>query len=351
MNNISVTLQLSKPCEPPEMRQAVEQFIAHPGCNTAHCAFAYVSLAGLSESIGPVLQIEEHNHIAKQWIVGIHNGITEPAAIEALTHHNNSDVRIYSPTRRINRAALFGCEKMHAKSICLTGDKRHLFAIGSANLTRAAVGIHCTNYEAGILLNTPDQRLHASFINWFTSLWNESIPASGNAIDKYSRLRDTFLRDNKVILPRLDEAPHDEMVARQHLWIEAGAMSGGDRNQIEFGPALAVFFGDLVRGQRNLTLRWHDITRTDRPLSYKVTKWNTEIWRLSMITSNQGGPSYPDQIVHFSKSRGADGDMFLIEVASPPSHQARRWRMLANRTGTLAMTGLTSGSAREYGVY
>lgn len=351
MRNIITQLQLGKPGEPPGMKLAVEHFLKHDHCNTAQCAFAYVSLAGLRESIGPLLQMDAHCNIIKQWVVGIHNGITEPAAIEALTRHRNSTVRIYSPTKDISKAALFGSEKLHAKAICLTGNGSHLFVIGSANLTRAAISAHCTNYEAGTLLKTDDRGMRTVYSDWFKTLWSDSIVASSTAIDKYSQLRDRFLREHKVILPRLDEAPHDEMAMRQHLWIEAGAMSGGDRNQVEFGPALASFFGSLIRGHRNLRLQWRSIVRADRPLSYKVTKWNTEIWRLSMITSNQGGPSYPGQVIHFTKKHDSQGDVFSIDVAEATSPRARLWRRLANRTGTLAMTGLAVGSAREYGVY
>jgi len=351
MNNIFTKLQLGKPGEPPGMKTAVETFLGHGHCTAVQCAFAYISLAGLRESIGPLLQQNAHRDIAKKWVIGIHNGITEPAAIEVLTRHPNSTVRIYSPTRGISSAALFSGEKLHAKALCLTGNGSHLFILGSANLTRAAIGRHSINYEAGALLKTGDRAMYAAYNGWFRTLWGESIVASSAIIDKYSQVRERFLRDNKVVLPRLDEVPQYEMAMRQSLWIEAGAMSGGDRNQVEFGPALASYFGNLFRGHRNLRMQWHSVIRADRPLSYKVTKWNTEIWRLSMITSNQGGPLYPGQIIHFTKKHDGQGKYYSVEVAETNSPKARLWRRLANRTGTLAMTGSGAGSAREYGVY
>jgi hypothetical protein len=207
------------------------------------------------------------------------------------------------------------------------------------------------NYEAGALVRTNEGPMNVAYENWFQDLWGESIAASSPLIDKYSQLRERFLRDNRVILPQLDEMPQAEITMRQHLWIEAGAMSGGDRNQIEFGYALVPFFGSLVRGHRNLKLKWRGIVRQDRPLSYKVTQWNTEIWRLSMITSSQGGPSYPDKIIHFTKESDPQGDVFVVDVAESGSSKARLWRNLTSRTGTLSMTGLGAGSAREYGVY
>lgn len=350
-SNATAELLLGEPGNPPKIKDALTSFLLSSTCKDVRCAFAYVSLAGIAESVAPIFEPDEYRRLRKRWVVGIHNGITEPAAIEALVGYPNSAVRVFSPTGSISKAALFGSEKLHPKAICLAGDEESLFVVGSANLTRAAIGAHCSNYEAGALMQTSDNDLRAAFAKWFDSIWERSIRASSGVVNRYSQIREQFLRENRIVVPRLDEMPANAMGLRQRLWIEAGAMSGGDRNQVEFGPALAAFFGNPVRGTVRLRMKWRRVTRDDRPLSYKVTQWNTEIWRLSMITAKQGGPPFPGRIIHLTRMRDRHGEYFSLDVASPDSAKARSWRKQANRRGTLAMTGLGAGSAREYGVY
>ena len=128
-------------------------------------------------------------------------------------------------------------------------------------------------------------------------------------------------------------------------------MSGGDRNQVEFGPSLATFFGPIARSTRNLRIRFKNVERSDRPLSFKTTQWGTEIWRLSLITSNQGGPIYPGMIIHFTKTRDEHGQLILLDVAPPSLKKASAWRDAANRRGTIGCTGTGSPDDREFGVY
>lgn len=350
MGSSNVSLLLGKPSEPPKLKDALMSFLSSNACREAQCAFAYVSVAGLADSVHSIFA-KECQSLRKRWVVGIHNGITEPAALESLVDHPNSQVRVYSPTGKINRAALYGDEKLHSKAFFLNGDAASLLIVGSANLTRSAIGIHASNYEAGAAILTGDDALRNRFNRWFTCIWKESLPVSVRIVDRYSQLRERFLKEHKVILPRLDEVPDNAMGTRQHFWIEAGAMSGGDRNQIEFGPSLAAFFGNLVRGTVRVRVQWQGVTRDDRPLSYKITQWNTEIWRLSLTTSRQGGPAYPNQIIHFTRAQDENGELYTLDVAPSNSAKARSWRRQANRLGTLAMTGLGVGTVREYGVY
>ena len=347
----ATSLFLSQPGSPPSYGDSMRLFLSRNPCSEARCAFAYASLAGISESIGPVLCHQEFANIGKKWILGIHNGITEPAAIESLAGHSNSSVRLFSPTGAMNEAALFGREKFHPKVICLTGGPKSLIIIGSANLTRAAVGSASSNYEAGTQIKTNQRSFESQFRRWFGRAWRESIIATPTIIEKYSRIRQKFLGAHKLATFNLDDVPLDAIGKRDHLWIETGAMSGGDRNQIEFGPTLATFFAPLVRGRVNVRMLWKGTMSEDRPLSYKVTQWATEIWRLGLITSSQGGPSFPNRVICFSREHDEHGMYFKIEVAPPKSQKVANWKMMANRFGTIAMTGTGVGSAREYGTY
>lgn len=342
-------IMLSSPRNPPPFTAALQRFLTHGSCTEGRHVFAYVSLAGIEDSIGRLATMAAYAGIPKHWIVGIHNAITEPVAIDLLVSSPGTSIRVFSSSGKIDLAALSGAEKLHAKTVYLNGKNEDLIVVGSSNMTRAALGTECTNYEAMTSVTLAIARERKSFVNWFDGIWRLSLPVNASLIDKYSTLRDEFIKTNRVVLPRLDEMPLAAISRRSHLWIEAGAMSGGDRNQIEFGPSLAPMFGPLRRGSVNLRLRWRGHEYGDRPLSYKVTQWGTEIWRFSLITSNQGGPAYPGKIIHFTRQTDETGEYFVLDVASPGSAKASEWRRLAGRVGTIAWTGL--GAGREYGVY
>ena len=79
----------------------------------------------------------------------------------------------------------------------------------------------------------------------------------------------------------------------QHLWIEAGAMSGGPRHQTEFAEDVANFFDNDTREIELINVRLPDGTIHVRPFTYRGEEFHwTEIWRLSLPTANMGGPDY-----------------------------------------------------------
>lgn len=351
---MSAQLLVGMPATPPANMDIMRSFITANVHARAHMAFAYVSLAGLEAAIVPLEVLPEHRQMRKRWVVGLHNGITEPAALEQIYTSPNTRARVYLPPGKLTYKSLLDRRKLHAKSVCLYAPGQALFVCSSANMTSAAVGPDCTNFEAGIAVSLgrqPAASLAAEHRRWFGALWQHSVPLTDSFIEDYAVLRRKALAQNPFLLTQVDDHPESTIGDRECLWIEAGSMSGGDRNQVEFGPLLARFFGQLQRASVLKRLRWGQVERADRPLSHKITKWGTDIWRFSLITSNQGGPSYQGQIVHFRRCTDGDGEYFEVEVAAPGSTRAARWRNLADRSGTRAMTGLGRSGARQYGVY
>lgn len=343
-------LLLSTPGAPPRIREVAEQYLATSRISQCSHAFAYASLHGVAALIHPLLSHASYERARKEWIIGIHHGITEPAALDDLAQMRNSRIRIFSPSGRMDRRSLYATEKMHAKIIILAGADGSMAICGSANLTGAALSSTCVNYECVSSLRFATSR-PSTFQPWFNRMWRESIRVTPRVVNHYSKLRKEFLARHRIILPRVDDSTEVSWAERKHLWIEAGAMSGGARNQVEFGPALAAFFGPIARSTRHLRIRFRAIERNDRPLSFKVTRWGTKIWRLSLITASQGGPSYPGSIIHFKKASDDHGELFLLDSAAPHSVKARKWRDTANRRGTIGCTGTGSPDDREFGIY
>lgn len=131
------------------------------------------------------------------------------------------------------------------------------------------------------------------------------------------------------------------------LWIEAGDMSGGSRNQIEFDDDLAAFFGvalPRVGSAVELSIdvtgqRWHNCGLAAKRTTYGVT-----IYRLNLPTAANGGLDYPGTVLKFVP---AGGRYFRVHVADPGSAEHQSWRAGARAAGTLAVTGGSAG--REYG--
>ena len=314
-------------------------------------AYAYASLVGCTVLLKDVSALPGYRQCPKRWVVSIHNGITEPAAIDNLaTVLHNSQVRIFSPTGKIEKNALYHGQKMHAKISVLHSDKYNTVVLGSSNLTGAALGQNSSNYETNCSSRVPPGDT-TQLTTWFHGLWRRSLQVTPTIVDRYSKLRETFLTQNRVILPQLDAAAPVTIDQATHLWIEAGAMSGGDRNQIEFGPLLTSFFGQPFKGTRKLRITYRSVWRADRPLSHKTTQWKTDIWRLSLITSKQGGPSYPKSIIHFHKQMDAEGEFFQIRTLKPTGRTAASLMARSHRTGTVGCTGTGSPVDRQYGVH
>ncbi len=137
----------------------------------------------------------------------------------------------------------------------------------------------------------------------------------------------------------------DGISVASSLWIEAGAMSGGSRNQVEFAEELATFFGPPVFAAQLITVQTPNKTFEGCTFSAKTTTFGVQIWRLSLPTESKSGLSYPGKIIHFTRTKSPV--FFKLSVADMDSERALEWNDLASANG---VTSATSGS-RRYGYY
>jgi hypothetical protein len=115
-------------------------------------------------------------------------------------------------------------------------------------------------------------------------------------------------------------------------------MSGGSRNQVEFGGELARYFGPKKHARRLLRIRSNGKEWDDRPLSYKVTTFGVKIWRLSLPTKDSGGYAYPGRVIRFRRSQDRQGQYFDMDVTDTGNLRHGRWRSAAHRFGYIGMT-------------
>jgi hypothetical protein len=316
--------------------------------------FAYVSVSGLDCILSKLHDSSAWRRTRKQWIVGLHRGITEPGALERIRGLPNSSLRVFAGAEHLSLRSLTSGEMFHGKVIGITLKNRPqerpvCLVASSANLTGAALGTHARNYEVGIELcgaGIPTTQFKR-FEEWWKDAWSASVGVTDTLLDQYARLRDRFLARNADALTELDPPAPSQLRTAQSMWIAAGAMSGGSRNQVEFNRELASFFGQPRSRTQFLRILANTREWDDRPLAHKITTFGVDIWRLSLPTEASGGFEYPGKVILFRRGADPQGAYFDVDVKAATEAKSRRWRATAHRQGYI---GVTSGH-REYGFF
>ena len=337
------------------------------GQRRARLGFAFASDAGLDILLGGAQAHSQWESTEKDWIVGLHRLITQPAAIRRIRLLPNSRVKVFVGGSQMSLETLLWGQHCHAKIMAFDygADRRTGYLVASsANLTESAYGSPARNYEAGLAVRADflPAPVIADFDRWWGTAWNASLDATDELLNKYVSLRRKYLVQNPDAFADLGRPSTRQIVGAEHLWIEAGAMQGIKRNGVEFSQDLAGFFGPVLRGTRDLRIAFDGGMRDDRPLSYKTTTFGVEIWRLSLPTESQGGPVYAGRVIQFRKAQDQDGILYHLDVTDLNSRKHQLWRGDANRQGYLGSTirrgqtnrrrdlGSTTHS-RAYGLY
>ena len=133
------------------------------------------------------------------------------------------------------------------------------------------------------------------------------------------------------------------------LWIEAGEMSGGSRNQVEFDQDLASFFAsDLPAiGSRNDLMIDAGKSWLECSFAAKKTSFGVLIYRLSLPTVARGGRDYQGQVLRFTRSGPSGSRYFRVDVVPDGSPEHLGWRESSAGNGTLGRSAGPGG--REFG--
>lgn len=133
-----------------------------------------------------------------------------------------------------------------------------------------------------------------------------------------------------------------------NLWIEAGEMSGGSRNQIEFADDLIGFFDDDSRKAGEVFIAYDATTKAHCPLTHRGQSYGqwANIWRLGLITKDKGGVEYQGRVIHLEKKKTGKKFAYLITVADVDSPEHKDWIKKSKGKG---VTGGAQG--RNYGYF
>lgn len=314
--------------------------------------YAFATLGGVQDFLKRTTPLANWDPTPKQFLIGLHHGITEPSALSLLDKIPNSTTRVFIPGGRLNLAALYAKPVYHPKVLALEapGGALCFLQAGSANLTSSAIGESPKNHEFSVATEAERETSidpENTFRSWWSAIWNASREIEPALIAKYGELRLEVLKRNPIL--RTTVAAPESISTATHFFCEVGAGSGppGFRHQIEFPESLARFFGRPVRHRRDLTLRRPDRSWPRRPLSHKRTTYGVDIWRLGMPTQASGGEPIAERAIRFS--RNVDANTFNYEIRDVGSPTYRAWVNAANLAGHL---GETFGQRpRQYGFY
>jgi hypothetical protein len=321
-------------------------------------AIAYLTYGGLIPLLDNFRGHLDLSSARTEWIVGIHNGITEPRALQAVLAMRNARIRLFSPTRDISRKALMVAPRMHAKLIAATDQTRGQWVsllVGSANLTSATASNRAVNFEAGATLWGADVgRAGDAFERWWRAVSAFCIRGDEPTIKKYAALRERFLVRAVKPIDVLDlDPPHpDDVRQSRFFWLDAGDMSGGNderyRYQTEINDYMALFF----HAERPKTTFEVVMPSGDR-LSGSVTERRkyhfVPLWRLSLPSPRRFGLEYRNHLLRFERLGEA---RFRLEVFDLSGSEMRECRRKSNRQGYLGRTGTKqSPDGREWGIF
>jgi len=133
-----------------------------------------------------------------------------------------------------------------------------------------------------------------------------------------------------------------------HFWIEAGDMSGGSRNQMEFTDDLVVFFDEKSRESGQVFLAFNKETKAFCTLSNRAQDYDQWVnkWRISLITKAKGGVEYAGRVVCFERRRIGQSFVYVVSAADAGSDAHQKWRSSSKHIGATAGT-----EGRTYGYF
>lgn len=331
-------------------------------------AVAYITKAGsdllfdvLSNKVGKSLW----DSIPKIVTTSFDFGFTEPAALTSLKQLSSCTVNIWG-IEVLQNKRLQPVNSFHPKMYIFDKDGSISAFIGSANLSLSGL---TTNTEAAIIYENVSNT--AEINACWEAINSKCTPLTGLLLQQYREARKKYAnRSAKPKVKKEKSAPVSGAVTRRrlspfyqaistgvitpqnydHFWVEAGSMSsGGSGNQLELPRGANMFLGfnfSSYDGQHH-TIGCPVIFSRDKVWSHKPLTWHghNAMERINLPTVTQGGYSYKNTIVHFTRNNNRYE--LLVFPWSHPLSQI--WRNRSQRDGLIFKLGI--GSTRVCGLY
>jgi HKD family nuclease len=313
-------------------------------------AAAFASEAG-ARTLRGLCPSRAFDAVAKRWLVGIENGLTQPEALAYLAELHDSEVRVPYGAKALESGGLRAPTFFHPKVYAYDSDGARAIVSASANLT-----------EGGLIRNTeqfmawsgdPSDAVAASFDSWWTETWAKSTVVTAEFIVAYEKIRPELQPVPKppAAAPRAapiyeaEPAPSD-LKGAEWMWIEAiRNPEGGSRNQLELILTGYHFFypddddppRDTGRSLEFLDPAGNLFDNPDRIVHYNgppfMPKGNA-MWRVRLPTEHEGLSGYQDGGVAIRFTRTDAPDRYRIEFADLGGSEAAAWQAGSRKIAT-----------------
>lgn len=213
-----------------------------PNLDRLDVAVAYATLQGVKALKMALNGIPQRS----RWIIGLDDGISQPAAIEYLMKLNGAKVRLakLSPSRRFH-PKLYCIWSSVADDICIS-------AVGSGNMTLNGLR---KNGETGVVLSADCKEEADKLKAQWKAMWRLGVEATIASVSEYKAIYEAAKIYRKKIAdagaspPEPEQDDPVEILASytgdpsgaRTAWLEAGSPSAGGRD-LEFPKAMMPFF-------------------------------------------------------------------------------------------------------------
>ncbi len=315
--------------------------VVEPEVERIRWAVAYTTFKGCQRLVTRLTQrmgVRQWDRSPKTFITSLDFGLTEPAALEYLAAMPASEVLIANSSIA-TQSSLMPSDAYHPKIYLFDTDHSVGYVVGSANLTNAAL---LRNTE----VVTVGHELPGNCI--WDGVWSEliraTVPLGAVLLADYKkkwrrpsarRVEPDRTPPKPIISPAEKLVFWDAVSTRglnpmdfDHLWVEAGPMSGGSRSQLELPRGANRFFDSSFSGygpgQTVTVIGYPVLTIGSRQWTDRKLTWHghNRMERINLPTASKGGFDYHRTAVLFR--RHANG--FEVNVLPWDDDGALAWR-------------------------
>lgn len=311
-------------------------------------ASAFATESGV-EQIEKLVDTATFRMAEKQWLIGLENGLTQPAALRRLLELPNSKVCLVQIHEILKSPGLAASTFFHTKLYEFAAPAAGMTTIitGSANLTEGGLR---RNVEQFAIWDGPlSQEVPTALNAWWSKYWKQEWLANSALIDEYAARRPTIQQQSGAQRPTSKgpiptsgpiievEPPASDLRNASELWIEAvRQLEGGAHNQLELMlNAHTFFFPDLEDVPRDVPRRLifiddrgREYTNPNRQILYNgppLRKRGNAMWRVYLPTAHEGLSGYQQGGVLIRFARTSERDRYRLSFVSSDSPVADSW--------------------------
>lgn len=313
-------------------------------------AVAFASEAG-ARTLRSLCPSRAFDGIAKRWLVGIENGLTQPEALAYLADLHDSEVRVPYGEKSLESGGLRAPTFFHPKVYAYDGDGTLTIVSASANLTEGGLIRNTEQFMSWS--GTPSDAIAEDFDRWWSAMWDRATVVTPEFVAAYEAVRPKLQPPFKPLADEPEPGPiyeaepaPSDLKAADWMWVEAiRSPEGGSRNQLELIlTGYHFFYPDKLDPPRDAgrSLQFVDVAgnlfdNPDRIVHYNgppfMPKGNA-MWRVRLPTQNEGLSGYQDGGVAMRFIRTGVHDQYRIEIADLGSQEAQAWQAASRKIAT-----------------